>query len=959
VFSATTGRSAVEAEPSTDSLLLSPGLNWDPQHLVLRRDSNGYDGVIDTYISRDTDPETPRGGETNVHCKESGWGLKWALIRFDLAEEIPYYMQVNSATLDLRVAHAYGTGDMSVSVYRLNSDWDEMATWSELGSDCYDATPVVRHTFQQTTSYGSIDITDLVQGWVTDPLSNHGLLIKSGSTVDLRFYSSEEGSQDRRPRLVVDYEIPQGVTPPPTLTPTFTPTLTPAPTSTPTPEAVITSYGKYQAFGGECVETFIDSPGVTQVLLLTRGTVDQARLEAWHQNNNGYDTLQVNGQVVGTLLEQNGREKCTGRENGTQITIELDPGIIVEGLNTITALTDAEWENDWSLESPSIIVGGALQSADIRQIQVTSSYDENEQRSTVMLPIDHDPMSAEAYPLVVVLHGWGGDDFEALKWMAQACNERGWVLAAPWIRSGSDHTASLGAQHDIVDLIDHLESNQVTYNIDPDRVYLVGRSMGAMIAATTACKYPDRFAALVEWQGPTDLAAWYTYLESDPHQLSKILAIEKDCGGAPTAAYYFDYQRRSAASMPMNLSNVPTMIVHGDADTMVPVAHAENLYAGMLPYGPVYVDKFIYSGDHYAPDPPPLWDADHILAFFSQYERTTVPEHVQIRTDEPKSYYWLSLEYDNEIAPHWNLIDARYDRLGRYVELDVRDERSNPRASYILLDLLQLGLPITGDYTVEDQNLDTGAYTQSTVSPAGGSLRIRVGADHHRLTVYPYVGETPDQLSLVHGNAGYSGVWDTTIESNPPGDNHGSEDSLRIATSGTLARLLIRFDLLGQIPTGQTIKGAQLKLRTNYSWGGNRTVRTSAYRLLEPWDPLQANWNERLTGVSWHSNGASEMEGDFASSAYAGQTLEADNVTYVYNVTDLVQEWVAGQYPNYGILIKGESGSATYKINASESASYQPELQVWFDEPTVTPTITPSPTPTVNWSLAFLPAIIK
>ena len=347
------------------------------------------------------------------------------------------------------------------------------------------------------------------------------------------------------------------------------------------------------------------------------------------------------------------------------------------------------------------------------------------------------------------------------------------------------------------------------------------------------------------------------------------------------------------------------------------------------------------------------------MSFFAQHERNNVPEHVQIRTDEPKSYYWLSLEYDNEITPHWNLIDARYDRLARVVVIDTQDERSNPRASYVSLNLFQLGLPMAGDYTVEDQNIDTGQYTQSQQSPVGGYLRLWIGAEHHKVTVYPYSGDLPTEVSLVQDQSGYSGVADTTIESNPAGDNHGAEDSLRIATSGTLARLLIRFDLIGQVPTGQTIKGAQLKLHTNYSWGSNRIVKTSAYRLLEPWDPMQANWNERLSGVSWSASGAAELDGDFDASAYAGQTLEADNVTYVYNVTELVQEWIDGAYPNHGILVKGESGSATYKLNASESASYQPELLIWWSVPTLVPTITPSPTPTVNWSLAFLPAIMK
>jgi hypothetical protein len=176
---------------------------------------------------------------------------------------------------------------------------------------------------------------------------------------------------------------------------------------------------------------------------------------------------------------------------------------------------------------------------------------------------------------------------------------------------------------------------------------------------------------------------------------------------------------------------------------------------------------------------------------------------------------------------------------------------------------------------------------------------------------------------------------------------------------------LLRFELAGRIPDGRVIKGAQLKLRTNYSWGGNRTVKTSLYRLLQPWDALQASWNQRLTGVAWSAGGAGSADNDHEATAYAAQTLTADGVTYIFNVTDLVQKWVSGQAPNYGMLLKGESGSATYKLNASEASTYRPELYVWYADPTATftptptPTLTPSPTATRGFGKAYLPVIWK
>ena len=76
-------------------------------------------------------------------------------------------------------------------------------------------------------------------------------------------------------------------------------------------------------------------------------------------------------------------------------------------------------------------------------------------------------------------------------------------------------------------------------NIDPDRVYLTGYSMGGGGTFATACEYPDRFAAIVPVAGY----------------------------GEPEEA--------------MALQNVSTWAFHGDADKSVPYDSTKNMIEKM------------------------------------------------------------------------------------------------------------------------------------------------------------------------------------------------------------------------------------------------------------------------------------------------------------------------------------------------------------------------------------------
>jgi len=122
--------------------------------------------------------------------------------------EIPMGATITSATLTLYVD--FSDNSQEVRVHRVTGSWDELSvTWSTQPSYVPDPTA----TLPTTEGSVSADLTALVQSWVNDAASNHGILIEQNLVEQnlaafTVFHSSESESESGalRPRLQVCYE---------------------------------------------------------------------------------------------------------------------------------------------------------------------------------------------------------------------------------------------------------------------------------------------------------------------------------------------------------------------------------------------------------------------------------------------------------------------------------------------------------------------------------------------------------------------------------------------------------------------------------------------------------------------------------------------------------------------------------------------------------------------------------
>jgi predicted esterase len=218
------------------------------------------------------------------------------------------------------------------------------------------------------------------------------------------------------------------------------------------------------------------------------------------------------------------------------------------------------------------------------------------------LPSGYD--QARNWPLIVFLHGSG----EGKNWKAPTAVQASvpvlgdradlpFLVAFPLMR-GSWSISAL-AERDVLDTIADVQQH---YAVDPDRVHLVGLSLGGFAAWRLACRYPDRFASLTVFCG----------------------------GGEPELA--------------VNLRHIPVRVYHGAQDGSVPVDHSREMVAALREVG-LPVDYAELPQAKHVVWRQPLHDPA-LYRWMAQQRRVQSPRRVSYRTRTLRHgrAYWLTIE---------------------------------------------------------------------------------------------------------------------------------------------------------------------------------------------------------------------------------------------------------------------------------------------------------------------------
>ncbi|OHB57718.1 MAG: hypothetical protein A2Y12_14085 [Planctomycetes bacterium GWF2_42_9] len=143
------------------------------------------------------------------------------------------------------------------------------------------------------------------------------------------------------------------------------------------------------------------------------------------------------------------------------------------------------------------------------------------------------------------------------------------------------------------------------------------------------------------------------------------------------------------------------------------------------------------------------------------------------------------------------------------------------------------------------------------------------------------------------GNYGDTSYRDTTF---------GNTNTINLATSN-YKRGFFHFDVSG-IPTGSTINSAQLKVYVTWKqYDDPNNYIVNIYRVTNEWDELYLTWNQRKNGINWNTSGGDYYSTPVCNSLVLGNSTGFKTIADGNNFIQLVQDWVYGSIPNYGVVV--------------------------------------------------------
>jgi photosystem II stability/assembly factor-like uncharacterized protein len=138
-------------------------------------------------------------------------GILRTLIRFDLSS-IPQNAVINAATLELKGDNHNPLNYSNASAfYKVSQAWDYTnASWTNMNNKYY---PSINVQIAGTTSPNenrSVNLTAMVQDWVSSPSTNYGLMFKllnETAYTTMQFGTDEKTDVTKKPNLSIDYTV--------------------------------------------------------------------------------------------------------------------------------------------------------------------------------------------------------------------------------------------------------------------------------------------------------------------------------------------------------------------------------------------------------------------------------------------------------------------------------------------------------------------------------------------------------------------------------------------------------------------------------------------------------------------------------------------------------------------------------------------------------------------------------
>jgi alpha-L-fucosidase 2 len=186
------------------------------------------------------------------------------------------------------------------------------------------------------------------------------------------------------------------------------------------------------------------------------------------------------------------------------------------------------------------------------------------------------PESSKRLPAVIIVHGGGwvaGDRRYSVEPLFHPLTEAGFAWFSISYRLAKDVTQFGAGIADVQEAIRFVKSHAAQYNIDPDRIALIGESAGGQLAAMATLRGgPDTSVrAVVALYTPTDLVSLVKNSNYVPPQ------IRDSVRGTPFESMIMAGLAQLSPIDNVRSSMPPFLFIHGTADALVPFEQSSEM----------------------------------------------------------------------------------------------------------------------------------------------------------------------------------------------------------------------------------------------------------------------------------------------------------------------------------------------------------------------------------------------
>jgi len=371
-----------------------------------------------------------------------------------------------------------------------------------------------------------------------------------------------------------------------------------------------------------------------------------------------------------------------------------------------------------------------------------SEVDGSRQPYRLYLPEPFDP--DVAHPVAFFAHGYGGTaSARFIDADRSFANANGWIMVH---LDGRGNTRYDGVgEKDFFEVLDALRRTK--FNIDENRLYWHGLSMGATGAFRMGFRYPDIFAAVVGVDGWCDYDLWHRVLYAKASQPDRIEPCREPL-----------LQSLSPLHIAENGKHLnPYMVVH-TSDSINSPQNGQRLHARLNELG--YSDWYYeYPGGHVA-----TYDVLAFYQFFAEHVNEPNPKHVVLKANQLKygSIYWVRID---------RLEKKLSTDVFATIEAEVSGEQSD-RVEVRTSNLLQYTLFLTPALVRKDE---VSVYTNGELSYTGLVEEI---------TIFASLDESGNIVGWSTEDTLPGGLRKTAQIEGPIGHAYTSKFVLVVGTSG-------------------------------------------------------------------------------------------------------------------------------------------------------------------------------